>query len=255
MSIREGVAYRSNEELYFSYYLEELKEAGYIKEWSYETSKFELSTTVSIEKQYEDLSKVKETLKKKEVPIDQGKTCTADFTIIWEPIAEGLFYYNCGTIVEDLKLNLPFIVYSTTDCISFTSYIEIKPEVENTRVVSSSVSFPYKASWVLDKYGVYIQKIKPLGKGGLFHQTFVPKKYIDETRYKKDYTHTKSGFKYKAGDISIKWVDPENIIYLDVYLNQIEERKNKRNSIIEERLTKQLEKESKSKSKKPSSKQ
>ena len=125
------MAFLSTEEEYFSYYLEELKDYGLVLDWSYETSKFQLSSDISFN------SKV----------ISKAKSIKADFTIKWNPennpLVEGcvINYQAISKRKKDVKVG-SFLIYSK-DCSNLDmSYVEVKSPFEKS--VSSSYSFPYK---------------------------------------------------------------------------------------------------------------
>ena len=182
--------FKSQVEEYFSYYLEELQEAGYISEWFYENDTFDLSDSISepylLQGKYKILEKTEHLLHKASI--------TADFTIVWTDKAKNIFYLdrrvpiNCK--VKDIHFRLDDGVVDEP-----TSYIEVKGSHEaNT---SSSVSFPYKQKWLYFKYGIYIQKIKPFApkpkSNILFQSTFTPKKVIDIERYVRDCKYGRQG--------------------------------------------------------------
>ncbi len=184
------VQFKSKEELYFSYFIDELSAAGFIKSWGYEVSKFELSKPVVLNY----VLQMKTKTKSDTIHLAHGATCTSDFTIEWDASAIDIFVLRGITPVTKDRLRLiPFY-----DMLG-KSEIEIKPESE---FMNSSVSFPYKQKWVLDKHGVLIQKIKPFGKKGkgtLFDQTFYPAKVLAEETYK---VNTKQG---KIGESKLKF--------------------------------------------------
>lgn len=172
--------YKSFIELYFSYYLNELKEAGFIEEWWYETDTFELSDPVK--KSY--LKK----LKNKEVIAEenwlQSSSITADFKIKWMYTAINIFVLLPKFAVTSVRA-IPFrqsqIDYEDTVLPYLFSWVETKGNIESS--TSSSISFPYKQKWCYQKYGVYIQKIKPLQ---LFQDTFTPNKVLELEKYVRD---------------------------------------------------------------------
>lgn len=172
--------YRSFIELYFSYYLNELKEAGFIEEWWYEVDTFKLSESVK--------SPYLKQLKNKEVVEEehwlQEATITADFKIKWKHVATNLFVLWPRFAVKSVKV-IPFrqskIDYEDDVWPFLFSWIETKGNSESS--TSSSISFPYKQKWCYQKHGVYIQKIKPLQ---LFQDTFTPNKVLELEKYVRD---------------------------------------------------------------------
>jgi len=184
--------WRSTEEEYFSYYLDELKERDFVKEWYYESSTFTLSDGVSFNSSV----------------ISQAKSITSDFTIKWN-LDNNPFISTCSTSLkkakkQDVKKAI-FLVYSKDCTNEDMSYIEIKSPFEKS--VSSSYSFPYRQSWLLQKEDIFIQKVIPRGNN-LFHFTFTPKKVQGLEVY---------SIKSKKGQSKIKW----SVRNLDEYLNLI----------------------------------
>lgn len=187
----KGIVVKSIIELYFIFYLEELREAGYVKEWWYEKNTYKLSDSIKLSYKKQLKTKVIQ----QEEHILEGASCTSDFTILWEPKAYNAFVLTPGIPVKDVR-KIPFRIssfvidddYVNNSKVELYSEVEIKGPTEST--TSSSVSFPYKAKWVYQLYQVYIQKIKPFSykntKGILFNDTFWPKKVLEYERYKKD---------------------------------------------------------------------
>lgn len=193
------IEFKSDEEKYFSYYLDELKEAGFVNEWSYETSTFELCKPYSRKYQKQLKTKVVE----KEEFLLHKSSITIDFTIIWDYKASNIFFLNGFYPIScDIK-TIPFrLIKPIGNC----SYIEIKPTNEST--TTSSISFPLKQKQLMKDHHVYCQKIKPFdlkGKNCLFEKTFVPKKVLKEEVYKRDSKFGRKGeskFKFKTKSLT-----------------------------------------------------
>jgi len=188
----EEIKFKSDEELYFSWYLEELQEAGYIESWGYEISKFQLTEPHS--RKY--LKQMKTKVKEEDEFLLHGSSITADFTIDWSKKALNVFVADSSIPVVKIK-ELPFRLGEEGWEDFLISYIEVKPIVE---IQNSSVSFPYKQKFCLDRHGIYIQKIKPFDtkKKCLFSDTFFPKKVLECQKYK---VNCKGG---KIGESKIK---------------------------------------------------
>lgn len=143
--------YRSAEELHFSYYLDELKQSGFVEDYEYETTIFELSPLV---KESYEISK---TNKKGEVKIiTKCKTIlrphiyTLDFKISFKKVP--LF------LKETVKDNIWFV--------------EIKPDYNYQNMLRE---FKINQKWVYDKYKIFIDIVVPKQ---LFMKTFTPEKYL-----------------------------------------------------------------------------
>jgi hypothetical protein len=201
--------FKSTEELYFSYYLEELKEAGFIYNWIYESSKFNL--TEKVELNY--IKQMKNKLKNETEFLLHPSSITADFTIEWNILAEDIFYLNVNKAVKNIKI-IPFRLSDINGGASLKSLIEIKP-LGTFKANTSNISFPYKQKFVCKTHGIYIQKIIPFNlkpkPSSLFYNTFVPKKVIELETYK---VNTKIAH---VGDTKFKFKP----ITLLEYLNKI----------------------------------
>lgn len=199
----QNYEFKSKSELYFSYYLEQLQEEGFIDKWLYED--FTLLLTDKYERYYLKELKVK-TVRGSEFLLHPS-SITADFTIIWNIKAENIFYSNPHKPVKSVSM-IPFRLYSKfVNVGNLISYIETK-QANTFRANTSDISFPYKQKFAQDKHGVYIQKVvsfnlnlKPIC---LFFSTFTPNKVVEEEVYRK--TVKKNGkIIHKPGESKIKY--------------------------------------------------
>ena len=175
----EDIEFDSEEEELFWYYLEELKDKGFVDDFEYNTKSFTLSEPYK----YTWLQELKTKEIKKESTLLQGHIYTPDFYIVWNEKAKGIFY-------ELLNFNkplnkIPFIAqtgYTTGSHLLFnqeifeieTSIIEIKPAFDFKNMTRLSI---INQKWMMEKHNIYIQKIIPVGKNTcLFAKTFVPEK-------------------------------------------------------------------------------
>src|SRR6056297_2838121 len=117
--------FKSQVEEYFSYYLEELQEAGYIKEWFYERDTFDLSDSISepylLQGKYKVLEKVEHLLHKASI--------TADFTVVWADKAKNIFYLDRNVPINCNVKDIPFRINNIDVWIGQVdsiSYIEVK---------------------------------------------------------------------------------------------------------------------------------
>lgn len=196
--------FKSDIEYYFYLYCSELKEAGFIKKFSYETSTFQLCEPYKRDYLFQGKKKI---VKKSEHFL-QKSSITADFTIEWDDSAENIFYLRHTKPITCLVKNIPFRLFNEHVQMSL---IETKGMVESR--TSSSISFPLKQKQLLKDQDIYIQKIKPYssyGKGCLFEMTFTPKKVLKEERYSRNGSYKRKGkksFQYKKGESKIKYAD------------------------------------------------
>ena len=129
----------SKDELYFSYWLEELDE--FILGWESHPDPFKLFDGLSIIKQVQLKTKVKQV----EKTLLQPHVYTPDFFI-------------------NVTHNFPFKKHI------ISNYIEIKPKFDRYNMTRL---FHINQKWVFDKFGIYVQQIIV---DTLFKQTFVPRK-------------------------------------------------------------------------------
>lgn len=177
----ELINYKNNEELFFSYYLDELKEKGFIERYEYEPETFELSPEVTFNYVKTTQLKTKVKTENKTKALLHKHSYTPDFKII--PSNAG---FECR-MFDYLLDSFPIFICSENAKngmfdIAFPCYIDIKGAFGGK--LSTSITFPLNQKWMYQKYDIYVQKIKPFD---LFKQTFMPKLVIEEMKYKRDY--------------------------------------------------------------------
>jgi hypothetical protein len=152
----------SNEELYFSWYLDELKDKGYVNAWE----KVETSYTLTPGLQHEYIKKmVRVSNKILQQTILKPSVYTPDFKIYWEPKAIGLFVVNPDDTND--KINTPFICDE-----ELISIVETKGTFDNnnmTRLAINNIKFLYY------EYNVFVNLIKV---PSIFNKTFTPNRYL-----------------------------------------------------------------------------
>ena len=162
--------FKSDEELYFSWWLDELKKHGVVLNWRYEHLPYLLSPAVD-----EVVGgKVKNVLK--------AHSYTPDFEIMWS-----LKY----TDKVGIKLRKEGIM---------SSIVDIKGEYARN---FNDTAFPINQKWMFYKYGLYVNKVIPVAgfrinskkqkvlKKCLFSETFTPKKYLLTATGKQRVIHWK----------------------------------------------------------------
>jgi len=187
-------------ETYFEWYINELKEAGYIKIVKREAFPILINDAVS-HKRYSFATKV---AKIEPFKLFNQNTYTCDWVIIWEKKSQEIFY----NILDDknpIRIYCPFyaIVDKNGEHVSF---VDVKPPAgamifgNNT----SGYTFPILQKMIYTIYGIYVNKSIPIplmskgvvksgNKSALFLTTFVPKRYLmtdggmkgREIKYKK----------------------------------------------------------------------
>ena len=167
----------SQEELYFSWWAEELQAAGYISKIYRDVEPYKLGEAFQYDWVLEEQLKTKLKVTNKSTKVLQPHIYTPDFEIVWAPKANGVFYENIDELGNPKEM--PYFIAQDDN-----SLIEIKPafDMQNmTRLATVNIK------WVYDKFGDYVQKVvvKPnVGKKGLtpanalFVKTFTPKRYL-----------------------------------------------------------------------------
>lgn len=186
----------SDEELWFCWYLQELKAAEIILDADVNRKPILLSNKV--EHTYSLVRK--KDLKRKTEFLMHPHEYTPDFNIQFNMRYRDVFY---SLFVIGRKLpgqNIPFLSFSPGH---HAAIVEVKPvfDMNNmTRLVRTNLK------WVFDKYGMYIELIKV---PDIFKDTFTPQKYIDLMQYQ---------IKSKEGKSKIKW----NIKTIDQYKHELD---------------------------------
>jgi len=177
--------FESKEELWVSYYFDELLKAGFIVDWKYQPKTYILFESLS----YSWIKKLPTKNKIQSSNILQRHEYTPDFMIVWNESARHLFFNS----TED-KINLKgihFIAHTGNNL----SVIDVKPQFDMQNMTRL---FIINQKWMMDKYGLYVQKIIPTkelkhyhkidnkGKNvyshstwsGIFPKTFTPERYF-----------------------------------------------------------------------------
>lgn len=152
--------YDSKEELYFSWYLDELKEAKYIQNYEPQPESYVLSPPVFYEYTKQLKTKPKLIVKK----LAREHIYSPDFKIWWSQRAHSIFFHNI-----ECNANLKAISFIAN---GQKSIIEIKPVFDQNNMTRL---FTINQKWMYQKHGIYVQKIIPVK---LFEQTFTPEKYL-----------------------------------------------------------------------------
>lgn len=179
----------SNDELYFSWYCEELKEFGIIYDFTRGNS-YELNKTLKIEYKEIKVLKTKTKIVDKIQTLIPTKIYTPDFEIIWNRGENSRKFVQ--VLKESIQITKPFICQLLEGI--FTSIIEIKPQFDQNNMTRL---FKTNQAIMWDKK-IYVNLI---GYEELFENTFTPKKFILNPNQIYS-NNTKFG---KKGDSKIKW--------------------------------------------------
>lgn len=162
--------YPSWEELYFSWYLDDLKKHGYIYHYEYqpEAKTIYPATTIPWTQQLKTKTVMKDH------SIFSELTYTTDFKIFWEKKALGVFANDGSPCI-----NRPYFMgLDSHDFLEeYTTEVDVKGDhsLGQSKKNFSQYSFPFKQKMCYSYLGIYVQKIIP---AKLFSDTFVPKRYF-----------------------------------------------------------------------------
>ena len=176
--VYNGIEFDSEEERLFYLYLEELKDNGYVRDFTFHVDSFVLSEPVK----YSWAKKMKTKSKEMESTLLQGHVYTPDFKIIWNPKGYERFYFN---IFDENKLfdKVPFVNNIGNDGNDIGSYIEVKPSFDMNNMQRL---FSINQKWMWQEHKIYVQKVIPIGKNTcLFAKTFVPQEAMLTAKTKK----------------------------------------------------------------------
>jgi len=172
-------------EMYFTWYMEELIQHGYLKSYQWEPEKIIILPDYvhKREKHYKVRPNELENF-----TLLPKATYTYDFRMIWNESAIDIF-----TNLFDKKSHFPFGIptfvshyVKINDELEIASYVDIKPHSTAAAFSGSMASyftFPFVQKILLATRGLYINKIVPIpsGKKGiancLFNKTFTPNRY------------------------------------------------------------------------------
>ena len=157
---------QSNEEWYFSWWLDDLKKHNIIKNYVYESNTFTLATARS----YSILRQLKTKTRIDQLSLLQEHVYTPDFRIEWN---EDFNHRVYRLIDDDTCTNKPpFFAIKGKQNNKHYTFFEVKPVFDQNNMTRL---FKLSQKWLYDKYGLYVELvIVPT----LFKKTFVPSRYM-----------------------------------------------------------------------------
>lgn len=197
------IEYESKEELYVSYYLDELLAAGLIIDWKYQSQTYQLSEPLT----YTWTKRLATKEKQQISTLLQGHAYTPDFFIVWNERARCILFHT-PTDRFNLKLSL-FIAHSGNNL----SIIDVKPAFDMQNMTRL---FIINQKWMMDKYGLYVQKIIPI-KEMKHHKTVDGKKIKAPSTWSGIFPKTFTPDRYFFTDVSMK---PRKINYKAIRLQE-----------------------------------
>jgi len=161
--------FASYEELYFSWYLDDLIKHGYVSKYELQPPAHVIFPRITIAW----MEEMKTKLKINEHPVLQEGTYTTDFKIHWTKKALGVFC-NGGAS----KRRPYFMGVQSHDFLEeYETEVDVKGDntSANVRGNHSMITFPLKQKMLYTAKGIYAQKVIPVK---LFNDTFVPTRYF-----------------------------------------------------------------------------
>lgn len=156
--------YESDEEKYFSWYLDELFDGKYVEVYILHPDNYILSDKVVYEHNKQLKTKTKILAK---MLVDKH-IYTADFLIKWAEHSRCIFFNSFSDRVNAKKI--PFVADENR-----VSIVEIKADFSKFGMIRE---FSINQKWMFQKYGIYVNKIIVSNKNGLFKNTFTPEKFL-----------------------------------------------------------------------------
>ena len=141
---------KSKDELVMEDYLDELMDAGYVKDYVFEPHSFILSEPINGLRKH---------------------SYTPDYLVLWNVNALDVFIRQSGS-----KRSHLLVAHQMPDG-NLVSFIEVKPRFDfnnMTRLATVNVK------WVHETYRVYVNIVKPTADNGLLAKTFTPKKVFGQ---------------------------------------------------------------------------
>jgi len=156
---KETPPFRSNEEVYASWWFEELKEAGYIKKLEYETVCLQITEPV---KRFEE-KQLKTKVKIVEKHVISGVSYTPDFVVEWN---------DRSKLFGVLPFCQESVFFNTNTHNIYQSLIEVKPKYDQNNMTRE---FKVKQKFIMDKLNIFVNLFIP---EVIFAKTFTPKRYL-----------------------------------------------------------------------------
>jgi hypothetical protein len=173
--------YESKEEVYFSWWIDELTKAGIIQDIKYQPKSFILSDKFNIK----FIEHLKTKTKERSVNILADHIYTADWLIRWNKKAHLKVYASIDDELTHTIKRYPLLANHNKEKDYYFSVVDVKGTFNQN---DAWRRFSIDQKWVMQKYGIYVQKIVPnpaVSKSGalkpataLFPNTFVPGRFF-----------------------------------------------------------------------------
>jgi len=162
----------SSEEMYMDWWLQELKDLGFIKEIIHQPEPYKLSDQLSVD--YYEPYKKRDGGKLVSEEMLPGHIYTPDVKVVWNPRAIGVVTLTLKSDIRKKKNRSFQTIISQLDEATgdFFSIIEVKPSFDQnnmTRLAKINIK------WVWEKHGDFVNIIIPEKH---FDKTFTPKRFL-----------------------------------------------------------------------------
>lgn len=174
---------KNNFEMYFEWWLDDLKEEGFITEYIREPQTFILKPEVEV-----SYPKGKKILKIAKQAILNPITYTPDYKVAFTQKGVNILFLvisEMGSLSEKYNRNLHFLSVENLRSLKdnvYILYFDVKAPSKAIRFssgLSSAREFPIKQRLMYDLKGVFVNKVVPIGSStSLFEKTFYPKRYF-----------------------------------------------------------------------------
>lgn len=171
--IYNGQKYDSKEEVYFAWYLDELKEKGYVNFWHYHPKQFDLTMGFY----YYVTEQKKRGEKTTAYTLARPHTYTPDFMIHWSGNGSVLFgkylFNNSEHIYGAHHDALKQYFWYQIEPYAYTTYVDVKPMFSKRD--SDTAMFSLKRALMLQMHHVHVQKVVIQD---CFAKTFTPQRFL-----------------------------------------------------------------------------
>lgn len=181
-----GKSERNLIEQYFEWWLDDCIKYGFIESYSRESEEFKLFDPYKAGRLKHYKTKMP---KLEEFNLLPGATYNFDYKIVWNKKAEFILYSPTDFLSEGLPTMLyPDTFFWAQETINgnYVSYTDVKPPAKAAQyqAITSYHTFPFVQKILLEKYGLFVQKVIPIPMKGsglstsLFPNTFTPSRYF-----------------------------------------------------------------------------
>lgn len=174
---------KNNFEMYFEWWLDDLIKEGDVISYEREPKTFVLCDEIkpSFIKATQLKTKVKQ--EKKKFTLFNEVSYTPDYVVVFTQKGAEKWLnriFSDGSLEKSFDDKKPFI-FCGWDKTEIEVYFDVKPPSKAIRFSSSlgsSREFPIKQRLMFERYGIYVNKVVPIGsKNALFNKTFIPERY------------------------------------------------------------------------------